>query len=69
MISCCYKCEDRHEGCHGKCDKYIKESKEHEIEKEKRRRDKILNNLAVQLYNTRTSHKNKSATKGKSHKK
>lgn len=22
MITCCYHCQDRHQGCHGECEKY-----------------------------------------------
>lgn len=29
QITCCYKCEDRHPGCHSTCDKYIQQKKEH----------------------------------------
>lgn len=26
-IKCCYKCEKRHEGCHGTCEDYLRERK------------------------------------------
>lgn len=29
-IDCCYKCEDRHMGCHSDCKKYNQQKKEHE---------------------------------------
>ena len=71
-ITCCKECHEQgnsYIGCHSKCEKYLKERDEHEIEKEKRRQDKMLNSLVIQLYNTRTGHKNKSVTKGKNHRK
>ena len=32
---CCYKCEDRHMGCHGTCEKYIEAKKKHDEYKTK----------------------------------
>lgn len=33
-IHCCYKCPDRHLGCHGKCARYQKEREQYERRKE-----------------------------------
>lgn len=30
MIWCCKGCEQRHEACHGHCEKYIQQKAEHE---------------------------------------
>lgn len=35
-IKCCYKCKDRHLGCHSDCEKYIGEKAELERIKERR---------------------------------
>lgn len=32
----CYKCEDRHEGCHGECERYIEWSGQKQKEKAER---------------------------------
>lgn len=34
-IKCCYQCPDRYPGCHSKCDKYIAEKAQWEIDKQK----------------------------------
>jgi hypothetical protein len=32
---CCYKCQDRHVGCHGTCEKYLEAKKKHDEYKNK----------------------------------
>jgi hypothetical protein len=32
-ITCCKDCPDRYPGCHGKCEKYIKQRSEYDAEK------------------------------------
>lgn len=34
-ITCCYKCAERHMGCHGSCERYLAEKTEHETERAK----------------------------------
>ena len=41
----CYKCESRYPGCHAKCEKYISWSKEHEIIKDKKAKEKLINSI------------------------
>lgn len=36
-ITCCYKCAERHMGCHGSCERYLAEKAEHETERAKLR--------------------------------
>lgn len=33
-IKCCYKCEDRHLGCHSECERYKQERERYEKQKE-----------------------------------
>lgn len=33
-IKCCYKCEDRHPGCHSECERYKQEREQYEKQKE-----------------------------------
>ena len=33
MIRCCKDCQERHIGCHGKCEKYQAENQAHRAEK------------------------------------
>lgn len=33
-IKCCYKCEDRHLGCHSECERYKQEREQYEKQKE-----------------------------------
>lgn len=40
-IKCCYKCEERHVGCHSTCERYIEESKV--IEKQRKEHLEKLN--------------------------
>jgi hypothetical protein len=44
-IKCCYKCPDRHPGCHAKCERYQKEHADYLCRKaiENDRRKKIRN--------------------------
>lgn len=44
-IQCCYKCPDRHPGCHAKCERYRKEHADYLRRKEieNNRRKKIRN--------------------------
>lgn len=39
-IKCCYGCPDRHTDCHAKCEKYQRERKEYERQKELEKRQK-----------------------------
>lgn len=45
-IRCCYKCPDRHPGCHAKCERYQKEHTDYlrrkEIENEQRKKTRNL---------------------------
>lgn len=45
-IRCCYKCPDRHPGCHAKCERYRKEHADYlhrkEIENEQRKKTRNL---------------------------
>nr|DAZ47751.1 MAG TPA: hypothetical protein [Caudoviricetes sp.] len=45
-IQCCYKCPDRHPGCHAKCERYRKEHADYlrrkEIENDRRKKIRNL---------------------------
>lgn len=41
----CYKCSKRHVGCHSKCRDYLREAANHQIEKEKHRKEKEMENI------------------------
>ena len=41
-ITCCYKCEDRHVGCHSTCEKYIEQKAMSDAERDKRNRDTAI---------------------------
>ncbi len=45
-IQCCYKCPDRHPGCHAKCERYRKEHADYlrrkEIENNRRKKIRDL---------------------------
>lgn len=44
MVKCCYKCQERTIGCHGSCETYKREVKEHRQEKaETEERQKAYN--------------------------
>ena len=40
----CHKCQKRRIGCHSKCPDYLREVANHQIEKERRRKEKEVNN-------------------------
>lgn len=44
-LQACYKCSKRHVGCHSKCHDYLKEAANHQIEKERRRKEKEMENI------------------------
>jgi hypothetical protein len=44
-IQCCYKCPDRHPGCHAKCERYRKEHADY------LRRKEIENNRRKKIHN------------------
>lgn len=46
----CYKCLKRHVGCHSKCHDYLKEAANHQIEKERRRKEKEMENICGRKY-------------------
>lgn len=52
MIWCCKDCTERHVGCHGKCERYIKQNEEHQkrLAEEKKAND-------VQRYKNENSRK------------
>lgn len=37
MINSCYKCEERHLGCHSRCERYISAKAAHDAQREKAR--------------------------------
>lgn len=39
-IQCCYKCQERHVGCHGTCERYNDELEEHIKRKDQIRQEK-----------------------------
>lgn len=39
MNWCCHNCTERHIGCHGKCEKYIKQNEEHQKRRAKEKMD------------------------------
>lgn len=41
----CYKCQKRRVGCHSKCHDYLREVANHQIEKERRRKEKEMKNI------------------------
>mgnify|MGYP002322354805 CR=1 FL=1 len=41
----CYKCQKRRVGCHSKCHDYLREVANHQIEKERRRKEKEMENI------------------------
>ena len=43
--SVCYKCPDRHEGCHADCEKYLEESSARMAEMAKNRKKLIANDF------------------------
>ena len=42
-VTCCYKCEERTVGCHGTCERYLNQVKEHQEESERIRKAKAEN--------------------------
>ena len=44
----CYKCKDRHQGCHSKCEKYARDVREYEAVKQEINRQKMQDRLYVQ---------------------
>lgn len=44
QITCCYKCKDRHPGCHATCNDYIQQKKEHDefLEASKKESDFVI---------------------------
>lgn len=45
MITCCYKCEERHPLCHDHCEKYIAQKKAHDELRKKAHQEKELYNF------------------------
>ena len=52
MIFSCKDCQQRHPGCHSKCETYKKEKAEHEAQLEAARRER---NVKQGLYEQRTA--------------
>lgn len=44
-VGCCYDCAERHEGCHGTCEKYLSAKKEYEEERQAIRKRKISDKI------------------------
>lgn len=55
-IKCCYKCTERHAGCHGGCKRYLAEKAENEAEKEKIRAARQKQNDFVGYQKETVSH-------------
>lgn len=51
IITCCKDCPDRYPGCHGKCEKYIKERADYDAKRaEARKKYNIASGLAEQRF-------------------
>lgn len=46
----CYKCSKRYVGCHSKCRDYLREVANHQIEKERRRKEIEMENICGRKY-------------------
>jgi len=52
-ITCCKDCADRVPGCHGTCEKYLKQKAEHDAEKaEAKKKLDVISGLNESRYNT-----------------
>ena len=63
-INVCYDCWDRYIGCHGKCEKYIKEKEERDrqkldIQKKKVEQSKITSTKIDGIYRMKTKRRKK----------
>lgn len=53
IITCCKDCPDRYPGCHGKCEKYIKERSDYDAKRsEYRKKYDIDSKLAEQRFDS-----------------
>lgn len=65
-VTCCYKCEERTVGCHGTCERYLNQVKEHQEESERIRKAKEERRQFESYYKdkkTRKMHNQKMRTK------
>lgn len=55
-LSVCYKCNDRHVGCHGECERYLQEVETNNKEKKELREKKAVDNY-ISIYAVKTREK------------
>lgn len=56
MITPCYHCQDRHQGCHGKCEKYAEYRKLIESAQKEERKDLAMRRWFYQRTTYRVKH-------------
>lgn len=56
MITSCYQCQDRHQGCHGECEKYAEYRKMVDIARKEEHKDSVMRGWFYQRTSYRVKH-------------